>query len=114
METHTLARYISESTLQEYSFVTELPSMVAAAAMYLAIHMKNLGPWVSAIAVIPLLSWSSWCVCVMQTPTLMHYSGYSVEDILPLVRRMNHLVSEAQKQAANEREKTVKSKYSHK
>ena len=47
METHTLARYISESTLQDYSFVTEYPSLVAAAAMYLALRMKKLGPWVS-------------------------------------------------------------------
>ncbi len=47
METHTLARYISESTLQEYSFVTECPSYIAAASMYLALRMKKLGPWVS-------------------------------------------------------------------
>lgn len=46
METHTLARYISESTLQEYQFVTEKPSMMAAASMYLALRMKKLGGWV--------------------------------------------------------------------
>ena len=46
METHTLARYIAESTLQEYDFVSEKPSMIAAAAMYLAIRMKNFGSWV--------------------------------------------------------------------
>ena len=48
METHTLARYISESTLQDYSFVTEYPSMIAAGAMYLALRMKALGQWVTA------------------------------------------------------------------
>ena len=47
METHTLARYISESTLQDYQFVTEKPSMVAAASMYLALRMKKIGGWVS-------------------------------------------------------------------
>ncbi len=47
METHTLARYISESMLQEYSFVTECPSYIAVASMYLALRMKKLGPWVS-------------------------------------------------------------------
>lgn len=48
METHTLARYISESTLQDYSFVTEKASRIAACSMYLALRMKALGPWVSA------------------------------------------------------------------
>lgn len=47
METHTLARYISESTLQDYSFVTERASIIAAASMYLALRIKGLGPWVS-------------------------------------------------------------------
>lgn len=46
METHTLARYISESTLQDYSFVTDRPSYIAAGAMYLALRIKKLGPWV--------------------------------------------------------------------
>ena len=46
METHTLARYISESTLQDYSFITERPSYIAAGAMFLALCMKKLGPWV--------------------------------------------------------------------
>lgn len=47
METHTLARYISESTLQEYQFVDVKPSLIAASAMYLALRMKKLGLWVS-------------------------------------------------------------------
>ena len=46
METHTLARYISESTLQEYSMITIKPSLIAAGSMYLAIRMKKLGTWV--------------------------------------------------------------------
>ena len=47
METHTLARYFSEHSLQEYEFVMEKPSYVAAASMYLALRMKKLGGWVS-------------------------------------------------------------------
>ena len=47
METHTLARFISESTLQEYKFISDKPSLIAAASMYLALRMKKLGPWVS-------------------------------------------------------------------
>ena len=46
METHTLARYFSEHSLQEYEFVMEKPSYIAAASMYLALRMKKLGGWV--------------------------------------------------------------------
>ena len=46
VETHTLARYFSEHSLQEYDFVMEKPSYVAAASMYLALRMKKLGGWV--------------------------------------------------------------------
>ena len=48
METHTLARYISESTLQEYEFIDVKPSLLAAASMYLALRLKKLGTWVSS------------------------------------------------------------------
>ena len=46
METHTLARYFSEHSLQEYEFVMEKPSYIAAASMYLALRMKKIGGWV--------------------------------------------------------------------
>lgn len=42
-----MARYISESTLQDYQFVDVKPSLMAAACMYLALRMKKLGGWVS-------------------------------------------------------------------
>lgn len=87
METHTLARYISESTLQDYQFVGERPSMVAAASMYLTLRMKKLGGW---------------------TPTLQHYSGYSVEEMLPLADRLNKLIQTPLGNTC-----TVRSKYSH-
>ena len=47
METHTLARYIAESTLQDYQFVDVKPSLIAASAMFLALRMRKLGAWVS-------------------------------------------------------------------
>lgn len=46
-DTLTLARYICESSLQVYRFVSVKASLLAAAAMYLALRMKNLGGWVS-------------------------------------------------------------------
>ena len=48
MATHTLARYISESTLQDYQFVHVKASLIAASSLYLSLRMKKLGPWVSA------------------------------------------------------------------
>lgn len=47
-DTLTLARYICESSLQVYKFVPVKASLLAAAAMYLALRMKNLGGWVSS------------------------------------------------------------------
>ena len=41
-----MARYISEHSLQDYQFVAEKPSLLAAASMYLALRMLKLGDWV--------------------------------------------------------------------
>lgn len=87
LETHTLARYIAESTLQEYQFVGVKPSLIAASAMYLALRMNKLGGW---------------------TPTLYHYSGYTVADMLPCVKSLNAVLKTALGSTA-----TVRSKYSH-
>jgi cyclin B len=54
LATLTLARYILESSLLEYSFVSESSSKMAAAALLLALKIKLLGGW---------------------TPTLQYYSG---------------------------------------
>lgn len=60
-----LASYIAERTLQEVDVLCFLPSMVAAAAVYLA--RKNCG----------MRSWS---------PTLNHYTKYSEDALLPCLR----------------------------
>ncbi|XP_072286753.1 G2/mitotic-specific cyclin-B3 [Pyxicephalus adspersus] len=88
METLTLARYICELTLQEYEFVQERASKMAASCLYLALKMKDLGGW---------------------TPTLQYYSGFQAKDLLPLVRRLNTLL----RKQPNEKLKTVWSKYTH-
>lgn len=46
METLTLARFICELTLQDYAFVQEGASRLAASCLLLALKMKNLGGWV--------------------------------------------------------------------
>jgi len=60
-----LASYISERTLQEVDVLCFLPSMVAAAAVYLARRNCGLRPW---------------------SPTLTHYTKYTEEALLPCLR----------------------------
>ncbi|KAM3912384.1 G2/mitotic-specific cyclin-B3 [Leptodactylus fuscus] len=88
METLTLARYICELTLQEYDFVQESASKLAASCLLLALKMKDLGGW---------------------TATLQHYSGYQAMDLFPLVKRLNFLLM----CQPNEKLKAVRNKYLH-
>ncbi|XP_053129341.1 G2/mitotic-specific cyclin-B3 isoform X2 [Hemicordylus capensis] len=88
METLTLARFICELTLQEYDFVQESASRLAASCLLLALKMKSLQGW---------------------TPTLEYYSGYKAQDLPSLVKRLNFLLTYGQ----DDRLKAVRSKYSH-
>ncbi|KAG8448083.1 hypothetical protein GDO86_015248 [Hymenochirus boettgeri] len=88
METLTLARYACELTLQEYDFVQESASKLAASCLLLALKMKELGDW---------------------SATLQHYSGYQIKDLVPLVKRLNFLLT----YQPNEKLKAVRAKYSH-
>ncbi|XP_032927983.1 G2/mitotic-specific cyclin-B3 isoform X2 [Catharus ustulatus] len=88
METLTLARFLCEMTLQEYDYARESPSKLAASCLLLALTMKNLGGW---------------------TPTLEYYSGYSAQDLHPLVKRLNFLLTYQPRDKLN----AVRSKYSH-
>ncbi|XP_046853888.1 G2/mitotic-specific cyclin-B3-like isoform X1 [Xenia sp. Carnegie-2017] len=88
METLTLARYILETSLLEYDFITLKSSKMAAACLALAMAMKKLGSW---------------------TPTLEYYTGYSRTDLTELVGKLNVLISVQPKKNL----KTIHSKYSH-
>ncbi|XP_015264419.1 PREDICTED: G2/mitotic-specific cyclin-B3 [Gekko japonicus] len=88
METLTLARFICELTLQEYDFVQERASRLAASCLLLALKMKNLDGW---------------------NPTLEYYSGYCVQDLQSSVKKLNFLLTYQH----DERLKAVRSKYSH-
>ncbi|XP_029463336.1 G2/mitotic-specific cyclin-B3 isoform X2 [Rhinatrema bivittatum] len=89
METLTLARFICELTLQEYDYIQECASKLAASCLLLALKMKRLGGW---------------------TPTLVHYSGYEVTELHSLVKRLNFLLT----YWPDKNLKAVRSKYSHK
>lgn len=86
---HTLAKYLMEMTLIDYEMSILLPSQIAAAALYLSIHLidKQLAEW---------------------TQTLAHYSGYSEKEILPTVHRMSKLILTLD----NSKYQAVKNKYS--
>nr|CAK26088.1 cyclin B3 [Ornithorhynchus anatinus] len=89
METLTLSRFICEMTLQEYDYVQERASKLAASCLLLALKMKKLGGW---------------------TPTLEYYSGYCSSDLHPLVKRLNFLLTYQH----DDKLRAVRTKYSHK
>ncbi|XP_021566700.1 G2/mitotic-specific cyclin-B3 [Carlito syrichta] len=88
MKTLTLSRFICEMTLQEYDYIQERASKLAAGSFLLTLYMKGLGHW---------------------APTLEYYSGYKTSELHPLVRRLNVLLTFK----SCDRLKTVYSKYSH-
>ncbi|XP_065545572.1 G2/mitotic-specific cyclin-B3 isoform X3 [Lathamus discolor] len=96
METLTLARFLCEMTLQEYDYARESPSKLAASCLLLALTMKNLGGWPSPVV-------------TLQTPTLEYYSGYRSQDLHPLVKRLNFLLT----YQPRDKLKAVRTKYSH-
>jgi len=88
METLTLARYILESSLMEYEFIDVRDSLIAGAALLLALCMNGVEkPW---------------------TPTLAHYSGYSDTDLFDLANRLLNMLRTPPPQV-----KTIRTKYSH-
>ncbi|KAK3770612.1 hypothetical protein RRG08_052953 [Elysia crispata] len=88
METLTLARYILELSLMDYDLVKELDSMIAAAALYIAMRMRSEG---------------SWDGDVVKT------SGYDLDQIKPLVPKLNALLLNQ----PDSKLKTIFCKYSH-
>ncbi|XP_014615109.1 PREDICTED: G2/mitotic-specific cyclin-B3 [Polistes canadensis] len=89
MPTLTLARYILEYSLMDYSAIRFSDSKLAASALLLAFQMKDLGGW---------------------TPTLEYYSGYKVDEIRNIVYVLNEGLHRKHKEALV----TIRNKYSHK
>ncbi len=80
-ETHTLAKFISELAMVSYGLVHVLPSEIAAASLWLAIHLESKGRWVSEAIIVTL------CKCVdFQDAKMDHYTTYSEVDLKPTVR----------------------------
>lgn len=86
---HTLAKYLMEMTLPEYSMVQYDPSEIAAAAIYLSMALLGTDE-----------SWS---------PKMEHYSMYNEEHIMPIVRLMAKAV--VRDDSSAEKYKAVRTKY---
>jgi hypothetical protein len=67
IQTRTLGKYLLEIGCLDHRFLAHPPSQVAAASMYLARLVLDRGPW---------------------DPTLVHYSGYTEEEIQPVLQLM--------------------------
>ncbi|XP_072544896.1 G2/mitotic-specific cyclin-B3 [Salminus brasiliensis] len=89
MDTLTLARFVCELSLLEMEFVPVRASLLASACLLIALVTKDLGGW---------------------TPCLQFHSGYSTEDLAPVARKLQHMLSSP----PDSKLATVRSKYSHK
>lgn len=85
----TLARYILEFSLMDYDTISIRDSMMASAALYLALKMRNISSW---------------------TPTLEFYTGYKMDEIKGTVLLLNRGIHKPPKTQIM----TVRNKYSHK
>lgn len=77
---HLLAKYVMELTSMDYTMAHFKPSEVAAASLFLAIQLLPIDGRNGA---------SAW------TPTLVFYSKYDVEHLMPIVKRMASLLKSA-------------------
>lgn len=89
MDTLTLARFICELSLLDMQFVPVRASLLASACLLIALVTKDLGGW---------------------TPCLQFHSGYTVEDLAPVVRKLHHMLSSP----PDSKLAIIRSKYAHK
>ncbi|XP_060516821.1 G2/mitotic-specific cyclin-B3 isoform X2 [Cylas formicarius] len=85
----TLARYILEFSLMDYDTISIKDSILASAALYMALKMKKVSNW---------------------TPTLEFYTGYKLEDFKDTILLLNKGLH----RPSREQLMTVRNKYSHK
>lgn len=88
---HHLAKYLVDLSLVEYSMAHYRPSELAAAAICLSLYLL-----------------SNKEVEEVWTPTMNYYSGYSLEHILPIMKKLAKIVISV----SNSKYKAVYNKYS--
>lgn len=93
VERHTLAKYLMELTLLDYSMVHYHPSQIAAAALCLAQQLLEGLQWVRdsvcgcslSRSLPPPLHAASPC---LQSRTQQHYSSYSEAQLRPIMQHI--------------------------
>jgi len=85
--THSLAKYLMELTITDYSMCHINPSLIAASALCLSLKLFNEGEW---------------------SDTLKFYSKYQEEDLVKVMQKMSSLVTTA----GTGKLTAIKSKYS--
>lgn len=83
---HTLAKYLMELGLPDYSMVHYKPSIVAAAALCLSLRLLDGNDW---------------------NDTLVYYSRYTVEQLMPVMAKIAALVVKS----TSSKQQAVKQKY---
>lgn len=96
---HTLAKYVMELSLPEYSLCHVAPSKMAAAA--LALSLKVLEPSSKPLA-------SIW------TPTLVHYSKYTLTDLRSIITELAGVLKKVTESPVDAKMMAIKKKYTHK
>jgi len=91
---HSLAKYVLECSILDYTMASISPSVMAAAALFLAIRITDPDSRLD----------SCW------TPTLAHYSSYNKDQLLPVVFQ----IAAVMKGAKESKFQTVHKKYQSK
>jgi len=90
IQSRTIGKYLMEISLLDHRFMCYRPSLVAAAAMYLARLILDRGEWVSLSRInkeyLPFRQRLTFHV--LQDETLEYYAGYSEAEIEPVVLLM--------------------------
>ncbi|KAK7862000.1 hypothetical protein R5R35_013540 [Gryllus longicercus] len=87
--THVMAKYVMEMGILEYELCHIVPSLLAAAALYISL-------WLSERK-------SRWSI------NLVKYSGYTLNDILPVVKRLSMILVTA----SDSKFQAIRKKYAH-
>jgi len=78
---HTLAKYIMELAMVQYDLVDTPPSLIAAASLLLALRLAQ--------------SKAEGGLSVLWTPTLVHFTGYTFQDVKFMTQNLARVLAAA-------------------
>ncbi len=111
LETRTLAKYFLEITIMDERFVSSPPSYLSAGAHCISRMFLGKGDWVndrrSQVRSSPMLT------IHCQTPFHVHYSGYTLSQLKPLIKMLFECCQYPRKHHSAVFEKYATPKYKH-